>query len=342
MRRRQLLRTLGCASTPAVAGCSGALESVTPETETYSNPVFEPIFADPTALRTEDGTYYAYATGDDWYDGEGTRLVPIVRSTDLVRWEYVGEALTERPDWKDEGGIWAPGIARHRGRYLLYYSVSVWGDPNPGIGVAVADSPAGPFEDRGKLFTSEEIGVENSIDPFFYVDEGVPYLFWGSFHGIYGVELAADGLSVAGEPFQIAGDAFEGPFVFERDDRYYLFGSVGSCCEGMTSTYHVTVGRSESLRGPYLDADGTDLMTGAGRLVVEGTETFVGPGHNTVVRDDAGDDWMLYHAYEDPNYFVQSTPRRSLMLDRLVWRDGFPTVEGQAPSAEAPVPSARK
>lgn len=59
------------------------------------------------------------------------------------------------------------------------------------------------------LFTSEEIGVQNSIDPYFYVDEGTPYLFWESFHGIYGVELAADGLSVGREPFQIMGDAFE-------------------------------------------------------------------------------------------------------------------------------------
>ena len=344
MNRRQLLGTLGSLSLAGAAGCSRSIpngRSTTTATETYRNPVFEPIFADPTAIRTDDGTYYAYATADDWRDGEGYRLVPLVTSTDLVNWEYVGEALESKPDWKESGGIWAPDISRYRGKYYLYYSYSTWGDPNPGIGLAVADSPGGPFEDRGKLFTSDEIGVRNSIDPYFYLDDGTPYLFWGSFHGIYGVELTRDGLGVVGDPFRIAGEMFEGAHVLKRDGSYYFFGSSGTCCEGMDSTYRVTVGRSDSLKGPYTDGKGSTLLNRRGRLVVEGTDHFVGPGHNTVVKDGSGDYWTLYHAYEDPNYYLQSTPRRALMADELVWSDdGFPHVPDRAPSRRAPVPSA--
>src|SRR5690606_40531778 len=59
--------------------------------------------------------------------------------------------------------------------------LSTWGDPNPGIGVAVADQPAGPFIDHGKVFTSDEIDVPNSIDAFYFEEKGEKYLFWGSF-----------------------------------------------------------------------------------------------------------------------------------------------------------------
>lgn len=65
-----------------------------------------------------------------------------------------------------------------------------------GIGVATANCPAGPFKDHGMMFRSNEIGVQNSIDPFYIEDNGRKYLFWGSFRGIYGVELKEDGLAV--------------------------------------------------------------------------------------------------------------------------------------------------
>jgi arabinan endo-1,5-alpha-L-arabinosidase len=343
MDRRQFLRAAGaaaCASTAGVlsAGCTGAFGRRPPK---YQNPVFEPILADPTVTRATDGAFYAYGTEDDWRDGEGPRLVPIVRSTNLVEWEYVGEAFASRPDWKDDGGIWAPEITRQGGRYVLYYSLSVWGDPNPGIGVATADSPEGPFEDRGKLFTSEEIGVPNSIDPFYFEEDGTKYLFWGSFHGIYGVELSSDGMRIVGEKFQIAGDRFEAPYILKRDGSYYFFGSVGSCCEGPLSTYHVEVGRADRLAGPYRSRAGRDLSTFPGNLVVEGSDAFVGPGHNTMVTDADGTEWLLYHAYEEDHAWIQSTPRRCLMLDPLVWNEGWPSVEGRIPSTERVGPNVR-
>lgn len=343
MRRREFVkRSLGVTATAAVAGCIDGIHqvggTVTP-TATYENPVFEPILADPSVVRADDGTFYAYGTEDDWQDGEGLRLVPTVRSDDLVNWEYVGEAFEAKPGWKDSGFLWAPDVIRMNDTYHIYYSYSEWGDENPGIGVATSDDPAGPFEDHGPLFLSDEIGVTNSIDPMVFHRDGTPYLFWGSFHGIYAVELSADGMGVTGEKTHVAGDHYEGSYVVERDSRYYFFGSVGTCCEGVFSTYHVRVGRSDSLLGPYEDPDGDDLRDVKGPVVVEEGDGFVGPGHNAVLTDDAGDDWLLYHGYEESEGYVGSTPRRPLLLDRLRWEDGWPLVEDRVPSREAHVPA---
>lgn len=340
MRRRAFIAgSLGAAGA-SLSGCIDSMAGDRPTPEaTYQNPVFEPIFADPSVVRTSDATFYAYGTEDNWHDGEGPRFVPIVRSDDLVDWEYVGEAFSEKPDWKDGGFLWAPEMLGMDDTYHLYYSYSEWGDPDPGIGLATSDDPAGPFEDQGKLFLSSEIGVANSIDPMVFVEDGTPYMFWGSFHGIYAVELSDDGRDMVDEPVQIAGDHYEGTYVVERDGEYYFFGSVGTCCEGTFSTYHVRAGRSDSLLGPYEDDDGNDLLDVKGPIVVEEGNGFVGPGHNDVVTDDTGRDWLVYHAYEEDRGYIQETPRRPLMLDRLRWEDGWPRVADRVPSREAHVPT---
>ena len=103
--------------------------------------------------------------------------------------------------------------------------------------------------------------MQNSIDPFYIEDKGNKYLFWGSFRGIYGIELSEDGLSLksGSVPQKIAGGAFEGTYIHKRGKYYYLFASVGSCCQGLKSTYRTVVGRSESLFGPYLDKRGNRM-----------------------------------------------------------------------------------
>src|SRR5690606_8445486 len=77
----------------------------------FTNPVFEPILADPTVIRDEDtGLFYAYGTEDNWGDGKGNRLMPILRSKDLINWSYVGNVFENKPSWKNKGGLWAPDI----------------------------------------------------------------------------------------------------------------------------------------------------------------------------------------------------------------------------------------
>jgi arabinan endo-1,5-alpha-L-arabinosidase len=287
---------------------------------------------DPSIIRTDNGYFYLYATED-------IRNVPIHRSRDLVNWEFVGTAFTRetRPTFEPRGGLWAPAVHRINGRYVMFYSMSVWGGEwTCGIGIATADNPGGPFTDLGKLFRSNEIGVQNSIDAFFIEENGRNYLFWGSFRGIYAIELAADGLSVKpdAEKKRVAGTAFEAVYIHRRNGYYYMFASIGSCCEGLNSTYTTVVGRGKNLFGPFFDRRGRSMTDNYYEILIQRNDKFVGPGHNSeIVRDNKGQYWMLYHAVS-----VENPRGRVLMLDQIRWIDDWPYVTGRTPSLEAPKP----
>lgn len=300
---------------------------------TYKNPIIQTSLPDPTIIKSADGYYYLYATED-------IHNVPIYRTKDLVKWSFVGTAFTEatRPSFVKGGGIWAPDINYINGKYVLYYAMSTWGGEwECGIGVAVADSPAGPFTDKGKLFISKEIGVQNSIDPFYIEDGGKKYLFWGSFRGIYGTELNSDGLSLKKDAplTKIADTMMEATYICKKGGYYYLFGSNGTCCEGANSTYKVVYGRSSTLFGPYLTKDGKSMLNNDYEELLHRSDTFVGTGHNAeFITDKDGNDWMIYHAFlkKDPD------AGRVLMMDKVCWKDGWPYVSGSVPTVEEKVP----
>ena len=291
------------------------------QTVTNRQPVIDMSAPDPTVIRAEDGTFYLYATED-------MRNVPIFHSANLVDWKLVGTAFTDnsRPKWLPKGGIWAPDIQRVGGKYHLYYAKSVWGGEwDAGIGVAVSNNPAGPFVDRGCMFTSKQIGIQNCIDPFYIEDGGKKYLFFGSFHGIYGVELTADGLHVkqGAKPREVAGTFMEATYIRRRGGYYYLFGSTGTCCEGARSTYRITIGRSKSLFGPYVDKAGQRLLDNHYNILLDKDDSVLGPGHNAgLITDDEGNDYMFYHGFKasDPD------AGRVVWLSRIVWADGWPSV----------------
>lgn len=304
----------------------------------YSNPVINQSAPDPTVIRADNGTYYLYAT-------ENTRNVPIFKSDDLVNWTLVGTAFTDetRPQMVPDGNIWAPDIQKIGDLYVLYYSKSRWGGEwECGVGVATATDPEGPFTDRGKLFISNEIGVQNSIDPFFIEDNGRKYLFWGSFRGIYGIELSDYGLSLlpGAKPVQIAGTLTEATNIIKHNDFYYLIGSAGTCCEGERSTYRVVMARSKNLFGPYEDRYGNQALADGFSLMLERSDKVIGPGHNAnFVTDDAGDYWMLYHGFD------AAAPHegRKVYLDKVKWApDGWPYVETGKPSESAKKPTIGK
>ena len=300
--------------------------------KTYENPVIPSSTPDPTIIKCEeDGFYYLYGTED-------TRNMPIYRSKNLVDWIFVGTAFNEasRPACagpNSGAGLWAPDINYINGQYVLYFSIGVWGQTEKcGVGVATSDRPEGPFVDRGVLFRSQDIGVTFSIDQFYIEEDGHKYMFWGSFRGIWAIELADDGLSLkpgAGKR-KIAGDQYEGTYIHKRDGYYYLIVSTGD----FMKDYHVVVGRSRSLMGPYVDRAGRDMLGVHHELVVGNGNGFVAPGHNAeFVTDDKGQDWMLYHTR------LEVGGPRYLILDRIEWNDGWPEVRGHVParSAEAPV-----
>ena len=316
--RHLLLSLLTC--------CTMAVHAQQPAGE-YRNPIIPRSLPEPTVIKADDGYYYLYAT-------ENIRHLPIYRSKNLVDWDFVGTAFTRdsRPQWNPKGNLWAPDINRIAGKYVLYYAKSEWGGEwTCGIGVATADKPEGPFTDHGPLFISKDIGVQNSIDGFYIEEDGHKYLFWGSFRGIYGIELSDDGLSVkpGAQKRQIAGTFMEGTYIHKHGRYYYLFGSAGTCCEGEKSTYRVTVGRSENLFGPYVDKEGRSLMDNHYEVILHGSDDVVGPGHNAeFITDNRGQDWIIYHG------FSRTNPKsgRLVYMDSVEWIDGWPHIAHQEPS----------
>lgn len=306
----------------------------------YENPVYDSDFADPSYVKCEeDGYYYLFATG-----------AKIIKTKDLVNYEYVGNAISSRPTWGTSGAnIWAPDVQYVDGQYVMYYSLSKWDDPNPGIGIATASHPAGPWEDKGKLFTSTEIGVNNSIDAMVYQEDGKVYMVWGSFRGIYLIELESNGLAlkngleyakenkilIAGyetnRPLDVA--TYEGSYIIKKDNYYYLFLSNGQCCSGAYS-YNLRVARSENIAGPYVDKNGLDVLGGdRGTTIITASADFKAVGHNSVLMDDAGDFWTLYHGYKmvlntETYESTMDGSKRVLLMDKLTFKDGWPSVLG--------------
>jgi arabinan endo-1,5-alpha-L-arabinosidase len=315
---------------------------------TYLNPVFDTDFPDPTVVRASDGYYYAYAT--QGILGDRTLNIQVARSADLVNWKHLGEALPNKPAWADKTQkFWAPHVSQHGDTYYMYYSA----DPNTLTGlclaVATARSPAGPFTDTGKPLKCGESFV--NIDPMAFDDPatGKRLLYWGSgFQAIKVQELAPDRTSFmpGSRPIDLVQPIknenpdnyqrlIEGAWVLKRGGYYYLFYSGDNCC-GDKAHYAVMVARSKSATGPFVT-----LAQAAKRrnsVILELNQRFIAPGHNSVVTDDAGQDWIFYHAIDSKNRLLPGSiggdrdVRRIMLMDRVSYRNGWPQIEGGTPS----------
>ena len=328
----------------------------------YQNPVsrgFADTFADPSVIRGKDGYWYSYGTSDPLREGEGdAHRIPIARSRDLVHWTFVRDAFTDAtvPTWADTNGaaaLWAPDIRYVDGQYRMYYvvtqtTVTPDRDDNA-VGMATAPTPAGPWTDSGAPVVGPRRGTSGNPGDFLWTfdpsvvtdDDGTQWIFYGSYYGgIHVNRLSADGRRTTGTARQVAIDnKFEGAYPVHRDGWWYLFASTANCCAGPTTGYSVQVGRSRSVSGPYVDADGVPLTTsraGGTPSLVQNGNAWIGAGHNAVVTDLAGQDWVVYHAIKRSDPYLDGTDginERPMLLDRLDWVDGWPVVRaGRGPS----------
>lgn len=94
----------------------------------------------------------------------------------------------------------------------------------------------------------------------------------------------------------MGGNPIEAPYITKHDGYYYLFVSFDYCCRGGDSTYKVAVGRSESVKGPYLDKEGRDMFGGGGSVVLSSHGAIVGPGGQSVFGD-----YLAFHYYDASN-----------------------------------------
>jgi arabinan endo-1,5-alpha-L-arabinosidase len=326
----------------ALGGCAAPLAR-SPLAATYANPVLDADFPDPTVIRAPDGFYYGYATQTE-RDGKWVNI-QVARSVDLVHWDFLGDALPAKPGWASTTqDFWAPDVVRDGAHYIMYYSAKPDASTERHslcLAIATASSPAGPFVDIGHPLQCGETFV--NIDPMAFDDPatGRRLLYWGSgFKPIKVQELGPDRLSFApgSAPTELVWpnpvkDAFpvlvEGSWVVRRGEHYYLFYSGDNCC-GAKANYAVMVARSNSATGPF---ETLEQATGKPHsIILEKRGKWFAPGHNSIVTDAAGIDWIAYHAVDVAKPRVKPTDdintRRVMLIDRIDWSSGWPVIDG--------------
>ncbi len=316
----------------------------------FENPVVgspTASFADPSVIRGRDGYWYAYTTN---------KLITIQRSRDLITWEPAGTVFAEAnwPSWfRPTTNIWAPDISWLDGRYVLTFSVidaAIAPNPNRSIGVASAPTPTGPWQaDPAPIippgtwqpFPDQPPRMQGIIDSELLIaPDGRRYLYYGGFNGgVFVQEVDRPVRQRIDAPVQvIMEDAFEAPFLVYRDGWYWMFFSTGNCCSGPNSGYSVSVARSKSPTGPFVDRAGarTDAAYPGGTPVLTPNgNAWTGTGHSTQATDAAGQDWLIYHGIDRR----RPTPLiRSMYADRLDWIDGWPVVRGGLFASEGVTP----
>jgi arabinoxylan arabinofuranohydrolase len=200
--------------------------------------------ADPSAhvFSSDPNTIYVYPSHDDdnadWFTMWDYH---VYSSTDMKKWTDHGVILhINDVPWKPVKWMWAPDCAYNGGKYYFYFCASTRKDsdgnnPKPNdfkIGVAVSDSPTGPFkpEPDGIKDPSDPKGYIWGNDPCVFVDDGgQAYLYWGGQgHGCMEkpkyVKLKSDMKTIDGKPKEISGlpEWYEGCYVHKRKSIYYL------------------------------------------------------------------------------------------------------------------------
>lgn len=294
-----------------------------PTLGTFSNPVLDQDFPDPDVLKVGD-VYYAYATNGNEIN------IQVARSSDLVHWDVLEDALPELPDWAVQkfGWAWAPEVfSPSEGRYVMYFTArfAIGFDGTQCIGLATSDDPDGPFVSANSEPFICQTNQGGSIDPSTFVDsDGQRYVLWkndGNSSGyqvwLHIQKLSADGLTLEGEPLRLLsvdqrweGNLVEAPTLWQQDGKYYLFYSANAYNDRRYATGYAV---ADDIFGPYVKEEepliATDLAAGV-----------VGPGGQDVLTDPQGDTWILFHGWAPDGY-------RRLYLAPLGWQNGVPTLE---------------
>ncbi|MBM6993897.1 MAG: family 43 glycosylhydrolase [Prevotella sp.] len=277
------------------------------------NPILAGFHADPEVMYShETNRYYIYTTTDGT-PGWGGWYFTVFSSADLTRWKYEGINLNLPRDTRwSSGNAWAPAIIEKKEgndyKYYFYYS----GETGHGkaIGVAVSDTPTGPFHDYGKPIVDhrpqgQNHGQQIDVDVFQDPVSGKYYLYWGNGY-MAGGELNDDMVSVKEETVRVLtprGGSLkdyayrEGTYVFYRGGKYYFLWSVD---DTGSPNYHVAYGTSDSPLGPIEVAKEPVI------LIQDAAHEIYGPAHNSVLQIPGRDEWYIVYHRINKNYLERS------------------------------------
>lgn len=269
------------------------------------NPLFGGWYADPE-LHFFAGRYYVYPTGSADFASQAS--FECWSSTDLTDWRNEGVILDFKDvPWSTNFAAWAPSCAEKDGKYFFYFSA---GD-GAGLGVAVSDSPAGPFRDAiGRPLVGFYPHGAQPIDAHCFVDDdGQAYLYFGGHRHCVVAPLTPTMCAFNRDFREItpSPDYVEAPFMVKRRGVYYLMWSEGGWGD---HTYLAAYGVSDNPYGPFKYG---------GRILENHPEVANGAGHHSVLRLPGTDDeWVI--CYHRRPLGETNAHHRVTCLDRLVFK----------------------
>lgn len=330
------MRAIGLLATMVLAVAAPTLAAPKPATEAvYRNPILPADYSDPDVIRVGD-TYYLVASSFHFSPG-----VPILTSKDLVHWTLAGHVLPRLPfaleydlpgpaptddagkrmprdqrtvGQRYGGGVWAPSIRHHDGRFYVYFAT-----PYEGIFMSTAAKVDGPWTPPVAVVSGP--GFEDPCP--FWDDDGQAYLV----HGRVGAgplvlhRMAPDGKSVLDDGKVIVEDAkalpvLEGPKLYKRNGWYYIFAPIGGVDTGPQA-----VMRARSIWGPYEH-----------RQVLVPGNGLRGPHQGGWVETPSGQGWFVH-------FNGEGAYGRIVHLQPVVWKDDWPfigePIPGTGPDATA-------
>lgn len=292
------------------------------------NPILPGFHADPEILYSnKTGKYYIYSTTDG-KPGWGGYKYYVYSSADLKEWKNEGVALDAKSDqiaWAN-GNLWAPAaieVKQKNGsyKYYLYFSANPNDNGRKQMGVAVSDSPTGPFVDLGQpLLAKNHPGCNGQlidVDVFMDPVSKKPYLYWGNSF-MAGAELESNMTKIKDETVTVMtpkGGSLrdyayrEAPYVFYRNGLYYFMWSVD---DTGAANYHVAYGTSKSPLGPIEVAKDPIV------LIQDPQHEIYGTAHNSVIQKPGTDEWyIVYHRINKDYIHFQPGVHREVCIDKL-------------------------
>lgn len=285
------------------------------------NPVIDGWYADPEGVIFEN-KYWIFPTYSSIYEKQV--FLDAFSSKDMVTWKKYPRIIdTSIIKWAHRA-MWAPAIVKKDNKYFLFFSANdiqskernkLKDDTLGGIGIAVADNPAGPYKDYlGKPLINKFYNNAQPIDQYVFRDkDGEYYIIYGGWgrcnigklnKNFTALEKFQDGQLVKEITPK---DYVEGPTMFIRKGKYYLMWSEGGWTNG---SYKVSYGISNSVFGPFkkistiLEAD-SSVATGA--------------GHHSVINIPNTDEWyIVYHRRPIPNL---DRDHRVTCIDKLFFNE---------------------
>jgi len=296
------------------AGCGSQPDpSTLAQKNATGNPISEGWYADPEGM-VLNNEYWVFPTYSARYEKQV--FFDAFSSSDLSTWtkhEHILDTTAVKWAWR---AMWAPSVIEKDDRFYFFFAANdiQSDDEEGGIGVAVADSPAGPYKDYLKkpLIDKFHNGAQ-PIDQFAFKDGDDYYLFYGGWRHANVAKLNADFTGFIpfedGTTFQeITPEGYvEGPFMLKREGKYYFMWSEGGW--GMDD-YRVAYAISDSPFGPF---------ERIGVILEQDPAIATGAGHHSVIQVPDTDEWyIVYHRRPIPN---EDRDHRVTSIDRMIFNE---------------------